>query len=340
MVRCTCLYLTLTMCVATTSMASTIESGSVDTDMVPGPLEYNVLLPDGYASDREPYPLVLALAHGSGEKKLLLAHQPTFDRLWASGELPEMVVVMAEVRRHCGYVDSADGSEKWESVLVGPFLKHIRDKYHVTRDPKKTVVYGGSMGGAGAMQIAVRHPDKFVAAAARAAGLMPALKWKDVKRRNRAFLSDAHFKALYGDPVDEEYWEAFHPASIVARAPERIRQSGIKLYFACGDEDEVLLNEGNEFFHRVLVDHGIRHEYHLMHEFGHDAGGEKGLEEMLRFMGRALEPPPGRTWQPVYWQVIREKGGFPGVAGSPEENQRFQDEVVETVRKRMGGDDK
>ena len=266
MLRFASLSLMLLLAIDSTTNASTIESGVVTSDLVPRPVEYSVLLPDGYNTDGERYPLVWLLAGGPGKKSGLEKHsRRTFDHLWQSGELPEVVAVMASVRPHCGYVDFADGSEKWESVLLGPFLEHIRKTYHVTRDPKRTVVFGGSMGGVGALQMAMRHPDMFAAVVAVSPGIMPALKWKDVPLRNRSFLCEAHWKALYGDPIDARHWAEFNPPSILAADPKRVRDSKIKIYLECGDDDSLLLHEGTEFFHRLLWDNAIRHEYLSLH---------------------------------------------------------------------------
>ncbi len=313
---------------------SEIKTGSIDSELVPGPLVFDVLLPEGYTTDGERYPLVLALSGGGGSKDTLTAKQPICDELWKSGDLPELVVVTPTVRPFCSYIDFQDGSEKWESVILGPLLDHLPEKYHVTRDPQKTFVCGGSMGGAGALQMAMRYPERFGAVAAVGAGVMPALRWKDAKRRNRAFLSEQHWRALHGDPIDEEHWEQYHPATILSKAPERIRDSGLKIYIASGDQDTLLLHDGNEFLHRTLLDHGISHEYHVLHGLPHGGGSAQAFEEPFRFIGRALRSDFAARRQSLYWEVIREKGGIPGLAGTPEENKRFHDEVVEEMRKR------
>ena len=211
----TSLSLALMLIVSTWAAGSTLESGTVATTLVPRTIEYNVLLPDGYSADGDRYPLILALAGGPGDSSLLKQYQKSFDRLWQTDELPKLVVVMPSVRPFSSYTDFRDGSEKWESAVLGPFLEHVRVRYHVTSDHRKTVLIGHSMGGHGGLQMAMRHPEKLGAVVAAAPGIPPAIKWEEVELRNRSFLSEGHWKVLYGDPIDPDYWEQCNPASIV-----------------------------------------------------------------------------------------------------------------------------
>lgn len=96
-------------------------------------------------------------------------------------------------------MDFKDGSQEWESFLVGPFLKHIRTCYNVRRDREGTAVAGFSDGGFGALRLGMKYPAKFRALAAFEPAIMPAFTWKHVRARNRFFISDALMKRLYGD---------------------------------------------------------------------------------------------------------------------------------------------
>lgn len=99
--------------------------------------------------------------------------------------------------------------------------------------------------------------------------------------------------ALFGAPGDKDYWAAGNPASIVAADPGRIRDAGLAIYLECGDEDAFGFHEGAEFLHRLLWDHGIRHEYRLIR--GADHVGATLLDrsrDRFLFIARHLEPHP------------------------------------------------
>jgi S-formylglutathione hydrolase len=155
------------------------------------------------------------------------------------------------------------------------------------------LLFGISMGGLGALRLGFKHPDKFEALAALEPGIDPALKWKDVKPRNRFYRSDELFQEIFGKPFDEAYWEANNPASICVANADRIRSSGLGVYIDVGDLDAFNIHEGTEFIHRLLWDNKIPHEYHLVRGADHVGRTIRPrTTEALGFLARVLNPPP------------------------------------------------
>lgn len=273
------------------SNASQLIESKIETKLVPSPVEFNVLLPDGYESAKEPLPLLLFLHGGGGDRSFLTRLRGTIDDMWKAGALPPMVVVTPSASRSF-YMDYKDGSQKWESFIIGPFLEHLRQTYKVTRERKGTLLFGISMGGLGALRMGFKYPDKFQALAALEPGIDPALKWKDVKPRNRFYRSDELMQTIFGKPFDAGYWEANNPASMGVGGADKIRSSGLSIYIDVGDQDAFNINEGTEFLHRILWDNNIPHEYHLVRGADHVGRTIRPRsEEALRFLARVLNPP-------------------------------------------------
>ncbi len=272
--------------------ASELVEGELRTPLVPTPVPYVVLLPDGWKTSA-PLPLLLYLHGGGGDRSALQRVRGVFDELWRSGKLTRMVVATPSVGTRSFYMDFKDGSEKWETLLVGPFREHVQKNYNTSTDPKKNILMGASMGGMGSLRMGFKHPDKFGALAALEPGIEPILKWSEMLPRHRFWRSDALFEAAFGKPVDAAYWEANHPASIANADSQRLIRSGLKIYIEAGDQDMFLLHEGTEFLHRVLWEAGVPHEYHLVHGADH-VGRTLGPRHMegLGFLERALNPPP------------------------------------------------
>lgn len=271
--------------------ASELIGAEVESEIVPSPVEYNILLPPGYASSSKPLPLVLNLHGGGGSREALTRQAPLLDELWEKGELPEMVIVTPSVTARGFYMDYKDGSEKWETFIVGPFLDHLRETYNVTKDPKETFITGISMGGMGSARMAFKYPEKFGAVAAMEPGIEPILKWEDMRTKHRFWRADGLFERTYGKPVDPEYWAANNPASIVATQAAKIRNSGLQIYLEAGDEDQFWLYEGTEFLHRTLWDNRVKHEYHLVRGADHvGASMKERTTEAYQFLARTLKP--------------------------------------------------
>src|SRR5262245_35369220 len=143
MIRLCRIMLLVAVCLAfhSSASASQLVEGKVDTKLVPSPVEYNALLPDGYDSAKEPLPLLLFLHGGGGDRGFLTRLRRTIDEMWSAGTLPKMVIVTPSASRSF-YMDYKDGSQKWESFIIGPFLDHLRQTYKVSRARKGSLLFG------------------------------------------------------------------------------------------------------------------------------------------------------------------------------------------------------
>jgi len=273
-------------------MSRTIDAEFSST-LVPSPVKYTVLLHDLYDNSDEPMPLLFHLHGGNGNgHDFVSTTQVVFDAMWRDGELPPVVVVAPSVRRSF-YMDYRDGSQKWETLLVGPFLAHIRARYRVLPERNGTFLLGISMGGMGGLRMAFKHRELFGGVAAMEPGIEPALAFRDIKLEDRFWRSEELFAEIYGKPVDEAYWAANNPANIAQSDLQGLAKSKLGIYLEVGDEDSFGLDRGTEFLHRVLRDGGVPHEYHLVR--GGDHLGrtlQPRLREALGFIGSQVNPPP------------------------------------------------
>lgn len=273
-------------------LASELVEAKVETKLVPTPVEYNVLLPDGYDKAKEPLPLLLFLHGGGGDRTFLTRMRSVFDEMWKAGNLPAMVVVTPSASRSF-YMDFKDGSQKWETFIVTDFLNHLRSTYHVTKERKGTLLMGISMGGMGALRLGFKYPEKFAALAAMEPGIDPVLKWKDLPSRYRFYRGPELMETIFGKPFDAAYWEANNVATIATQQAEKLRSAGLGIYLEVGDEDAYYLHDAAEYLHRILWDQKIPHEYHLVR--GADHVGKTirpRAMEGLEFLTRILFPPP------------------------------------------------
>jgi S-formylglutathione hydrolase len=282
----------LVVCCLTSSVsASQLVDGKLDTRLVPAPVEYAALLPDGYENTKD-LPLLFFLHGGGGDKSFLARLRSLFDEMWKAGSLPPMVVVTPSAARSF-YMDYKDGSEKWETFIVTEFLDHLRAKFKVTRERKGTLLFGISMGGMGALRIGFKHTEKFGALAALEPGIDPVLKWKDLSSRYKFYRGQDLMETIFGKPFDEAYWESNNVASIALARADRLRASGLGIYIDAGDEDVFYLHEAAEYLHRLLWDQKILHEYHLVRGADHVGRTIRPRAmEGLAFLARMLNPPP------------------------------------------------
>ena len=122
---------------------------------------------------------------------------------------------------------------------------------------------GASMGGYGALAIALRHPDRFVAVAAHSAAIFPADPDNLSPRFRRVLRSwgkQLGLDEVFGDPPDKELWQRSNPLHLAATIePDEL--SGLRIYFDCGTRDRYGFDSQNRELHRILERRGIRHTF-------------------------------------------------------------------------------
>jgi S-formylglutathione hydrolase len=170
-------------------------------------------------------------------------------------------------------------------------LAHVDATYRVRRDRAGRAIAGVSMGGYGALKIALKDPQRFGVVAAHSAAILPpdidrlAEEFPFVTGRGAALLA-----AVFGDPVDEERYRAENVLELAAGLDTE-RLAGLKIYFDCGDQDRYAFHKTNQRLHELLEDRKIPHVWRLVEGGGHSWGAgftQEALTHSLRFVAKAF----------------------------------------------------
>lgn len=175
-------------------------------------------------------PRVLYLLHGYSDDHTIWLRRTSIDRYAADKNL---AVVMPAVN-HSFYTNEAHGEKYWDFVSE-ELPQAIQRFFRVSDRPRDTFVCGLSMGGYGAMKLALTHPDRFRAAGSFSGALdiaAPERMTKDRKERYERIFGDV--RTLQGSAHD-----LHHLLEKNASAPEKPR-----LYIACGDKDFLYSQHG------------------------------------------------------------------------------------------------
>jgi len=207
-----------------------LEVGCSMTVVLPQPTEEQIGV-EGHdlpAIPRTDFP-VLYLLHGLSDDHTAWLRYTSVERYAAAAGLAG---VMPPVNRSF-YANMVTGPRYWDFVadelpeIVGNFFR-------VSQDPADTYVAGLSMGGYGAMKLALTHPDRFAAAAT----LSGALDLEELASRpERVEL----FDRIFGDtiPQDADLFRLLDAADVAALP---------RLHVSLGTEDALGLVEGNRRF--------------------------------------------------------------------------------------------
>ena len=132
-----------------------------------------VYLPPSYGSSEKSYPVVYYLP-GYGDSSIIGFRLPNdMDALIESGQVQEMIMVVAGGDSKPGgsfYVNSPV-TGNWEDYIVKDVVGYVDASFRTLPQAESRGITGHSMGGFGALNIAMRHPDVFRAVYSMSPGL-------------------------------------------------------------------------------------------------------------------------------------------------------------------------
>ena len=225
-------------------------------------IRYGVYLPPSYAnSPAKKYP-VLYFLHGLFEDETRWSSRggtdQIMDRMIAEGKIGEFIVAIPNGATSF-WVNTRDGKEKWEDMILTEFIPMIESNYRVNTSRSSRGISGTSMGGYGALEIAMKHPDLFGSVSSHSAVLLKDISAAKVADR-RIQMFQSLFDKIYGINQDLIYWEANNPMSLVK---DTKRFNGLKIYFDCGTDDNYGFDVGTRELDEMLTKSGYPHEAHL-----------------------------------------------------------------------------
>ena len=286
---------------------------------------YLVYLPAGYdASPRTHWP-VLYYLHGLGGDETNWTRYGHLDE--AADQLGLAAIVVMPDGDDDFYIDSAmpidhaaclrDGSglflpghEKratacvrhraYETYIVHDLIADVDAHFRTLQRRDGRAIAGFSMGGYGALVLAMRHPDLFAAVASHsgvdsllyvgphpyAAGKVQLLADPKDAARDAGMIGD-WLRGLFGP--DLAAWKAVDPTTLV----DKLAAGKLAIYLDCGTEDDFRLNDSASYLHDLLLAKKIDHAFFLgpgRHDFHFWAAR---VPESLRFLqGHVAKPAP------------------------------------------------
>lgn len=256
----------LSSCLST-SASPGLSYESFPTASLPEPPQCLVLEPPSYrSSTTRRYPLLVFLHDGYGDVRTLDRRgvAAELSARMADGRLPEFFVV-APGARGSWFSDSADGERRWEEFLTGDLLRQMETRHRVLPDAASRGITGISMGGFGAVKIALKHPSLFGTVSALSGALIP-IAPDDIRRYG--WITRFTLKRVFGNPPDpallsaNDVWDILH-------ATRRFERPPFVAHLRAGTEDFYGLDGVAAQYGSYLNEHGVPTDV-LLEPGGHD----------------------------------------------------------------------
>jgi S-formylglutathione hydrolase FrmB len=215
-----------------------------------------------------PYRIILPADLGSGKKlpALYLLHGGGGGfRDWSNysdvaGYAEKGLILVMPEGNSSYYVDSADHpQDRYEEYITHDLIADVEDKFPAANGRANRAVAGVSMGGFGAVVLALKHPDLFAFAGGMSSALDVPTRPFSIKRIDQW----RHLRSIFGAKGGQHQRE--NDPFVLARsgAPEQAPY----FFLACGDQEGLLAT--NRQFASLLQQRHFSYDFHTA-PGGHD----------------------------------------------------------------------
>jgi enterochelin esterase-like enzyme len=275
--------------VVSAPQARLLESMVMSSSLMNQGVKFSIYLPPDYYTSNRRYPVVYLL-HGYGDNETSWVQFGEANRIADAGidegKLPPMIIVMPNGGASW-FVNDYQNKVRYEDMFVQELIPHIDSSFRTRTQREFRGISGLSMGGFGALTLAMHHPELFGSCAALSAGIR----------------TDEGFKAIPDDRYDVVFgpvfsgsakgeerltvaWKRNSPITLAKSAPES-DLSKVRWYIDCGDDDA--LTVGNSMLHLALLDRKIPHEYRVRDGAHTWSYWRTGLPDALKFIATSFQ---------------------------------------------------
>ena len=222
--------------------ASKVDTLLVESKSMQKTIKNIVILPDAYENENQQFP-VLYLLHGAGGNHLdWISNVPELKNY---ADDYSVIIVCPDAAKTSWYFDSpVDDSMRYETYISSELVKTIDTIYSTFRKKNKRAITGLSMGGHGALYLALKHQDIWGAAGSMSGGVdfRPFPENWDIKKRLGEY------------EKNKEAWDKNTVINLTY-----LYEGDLKLIIDCGYND--FFFDVNKRLHEKLNQEKINHDY-------------------------------------------------------------------------------
>ena len=239
-----------------------LESIEFKSKILSYPVRYSVYLPEDYDTSTRTYP-VIYLLHGSSDNETSWIQFGEINRIMdegiKSGEVSPAIIIMPD-GQSTWYCNDIEKKNAWRDMFVNELIPALEKNYRIKSKKEFRSIVGVSMGGFGALSIALNYPDLF----STCAPLSSAFYSDDdiINMKDKGYETFQKFCGVGFTGTDRvsKKWKEVDPFDLLEKLPVE-KASSIRYYIDCGDKDWLI--KGNLFMHLKMKDLKIPHEFRV-----------------------------------------------------------------------------
>ncbi len=276
------------------------QDNVMHSDILKRDILYSIYFPENYMVDKEKRYGVVYMLHGLGDDNNswngnYLHANSKIDKMTSSG-ISEMIYVYPQGFSSY-YCNRYDGTFSYMDMFIQEFIPTIDKTLRTIPDKQHRAITGYSMGGFGAIALAEKNPDMFIACAPLSMSVRT--DWQYMEESPSGWQDQ--WGKIFG-PANasgpsriSEYYKQHCPIYYFNDA-NREALSTVNWYLICGDDESNLLY-ANDTLHCVMADHGYKHEWRVV-DGGHSSSvWNPALEEVLPMFDYYMNG--GNLWTPT-----------------------------------------
>lgn len=225
-----------------------VKAGKVDTisiysNSMHKSINAVVIKPDSYKKKKNSFPVVYLLHGYSGNYSNWITKVPELNRY---ADTYQTIIVCPDGNYSSWYFDSPmDSTLRYETYIATEVVDFIDKNYRTIADKDHRAITGLSMGGHGALFLALRHANVFGAAGSMSGGV-------DLKESKNKF---DIIKRIGDTILQANNWHDLTVINLI----ENYTNTTVKIIFDCGNRD--IFIDGNRRLHQKMLQLKIPHEY-------------------------------------------------------------------------------
>ncbi|XHR26728.1 MAG: alpha/beta hydrolase [Chthoniobacteraceae bacterium] len=230
---------------------SVARAAKVDTRQIPSEsmgktIPALVITPDSYAQASTRYPVVYLLHGKSGA----YGHWGGAAPLRELADRYQLMIVCPDGGKDSWYFDSPiNPACRYETHVAKEVVQYVDKNYRTIAEPRGRAITGQSMGGHGALLLAMRHRDVFGAAGSMSGVL-------DIRLFEKNPQLGPSLVQWIGS-IDE-FPDRWNELSVMENL-RSLKDKDLSIMIECGTDDGFL--KVNQAAHQLLLKDGVEHEY-------------------------------------------------------------------------------